>query len=106
MSSKSEQETTIWWDEGERVLHLYTAYPPHARQWKRLGYPVNVRGRTKAGEPRSWEAEVPVAAVWFRPVVNGQVAKRGGGLSLVFATPPELDQATGSSHSGSGSGSH
>lgn len=58
-TTKTEQETIIRFDQDETVLHLYTAYPALARKWTRLGYQVEVCGRTQAGEPRGWRAQAP-----------------------------------------------
>jgi hypothetical protein len=83
-TSKAEQETILRFDQEERVLHLYTAYPPEARKWERLGYAVEVCGRTQAGEPRAWRAQTPLEALRLRKVVDGEVVKRrrGRGFGL------------------------
>ena len=78
MSTKAEQETTIRWDPVEPVAHLYTAHQVQANRWIRLGYPVDVFGRDQQGTPRSWRAKVPVEAIRFRRVQDGQVVKRRG----------------------------
>jgi hypothetical protein len=67
---RAEQETLMRWDEEERVAHLCTTYPPLVRRWQRRGYPVRVLGRTVHGEPRSWEATVPVACISFRRLAD------------------------------------
>jgi hypothetical protein len=76
--TKAEQETVIRWDQEERIAHLWTAYSADARRWQRLGYPVQVRSRTQDRTPRTWAAEVPIDAIRFRPVRDGQVVKRKG----------------------------
>src|SRR5437879_1758104 len=83
-TTKAEQETILQWDQEERVLHLYTAYPAEARKWERLGYAVDVYGRTQAGEPRGWRAQAPLDVLRLRKVVEGQVVKRrrGQGFGL------------------------
>ena len=83
-TTKAEQETIIRYDQEERVLHLYTAFPPEARKWERLGYAVEVCGRTQAGEPRGWRAQAPLEALRLRKLVEGEVAKRrrGRGFGL------------------------
>ena|SRR5438093_6906194 len=81
-TTKAEQETIIRWDQEERVLHLYTAYPAEATKWERLGYSVEVCGRTNAGEPRGWQARAPLEALRLRRLVNGQVASRRRGHSF------------------------
>lgn len=63
---KAEQETTIRWDQEERLAWLETSYPPQAAKWRRMGYPVAVAGRTRDGEPRRWTCKVPVGCVGFR----------------------------------------
>jgi len=75
---KSEQESIIRWDREERVAHLWTAYELEARRWKRLGYPVRVYSRTADGTPRTWAAEVPLDAIKWRQLRDGQVARRRG----------------------------
>jgi hypothetical protein len=81
-TTKAEQETIIRWDQDERVLHLYTACPREARKWERLGYAVEVYGRTQTGEPRGWRAQAPLEALRLRRVVNGSVAMRRRGRSF------------------------
>lgn len=78
MTGKAEQETITRWDEEERVADLYTAYLPQARQWERLGYPVEVSDLDRHGNPRGWKARVPKEAIRFRKVQAGQVVKRRG----------------------------
>ncbi len=81
-TTKAEQETILRWDQEERVLHLYTAYPAEARKWKRLGYAVEVCGRTPDGEPRGWQARASLEAVRLRKLVHGHVAVRRRGRSF------------------------
>jgi hypothetical protein len=76
--TKAEQETSIRWDQQERVAHLWTAYEPDAERWVRFGYPVTVYRRDKDGRPVSWAAEVPVDAIRWRRVEDGRVVKRRG----------------------------
>lgn len=76
MTTKAEQETVIRWDQDDRVLHLYTAYPTEARKWERLGYAVEVYGKTQTGEPRGWRARAPLEALRLRRLVKGSVAVR------------------------------
>ncbi len=78
MTTKAEQETTIRWDQEERIAHLYTAHQVQANRWIRLGYPVDVFGRDKDGTPTGWTANVPVEAIRFRKVQDGAVVKRRG----------------------------
>jgi hypothetical protein len=80
--SKAEQETIVRWDQDERVLYLYTAYTAEARKWDRLGYAVEVYGRTPAGEPRGWRAQAPLEALRLRRLVDGKVQRRRRGRSL------------------------
>jgi hypothetical protein len=80
--TKAEQETIVRWDQDERVMNLYTAYAADARKWARLGYPVEISSRTQAGEPRSWRAKVPLDALTFRKLTNGEVARRRRGRSF------------------------
>ena len=84
-TTKAEQETILRWDQDERVLHLYTAYPAEARKWEGLGYAVELFSWNQAGEPRSWRAEAPLEAVRLRRLVDGQVVKRPRGLSFALA---------------------
>jgi hypothetical protein len=86
MTTKAEQETVVRWDQDERVLYLWTAYPAQARKWTRLGYPVKVHGRTRTGDPRSWEARAPVEALRFRRLEGGKVVSRRRGRSIASAS--------------------
>ena len=85
-TTKAERETILRWDQEERVLHLYTAYPAEARKWARLGYSVEVSGRTQSGEPRGWRARAPLEALRLRRLVNGKVIRHRRGRG--FAGPP------------------
>jgi hypothetical protein len=76
--TKSEQETVIRWDQEERIAHLWTAYEPDAERWVRAGYPVTVYRRDQDGRPVGWAAEVPLDAIRYRRVEDGQVMKRPG----------------------------
>jgi hypothetical protein len=105
MTTKAEQETVVRWDQEERVLHLWTAYAAEARKWSRLGYPVEVHGRTRSGEPRSWQALAPVETLRWRRLVNGKVVLRRRGRSLV-AGPPKLTASDESSDSDKGTDLH
>lgn len=67
MSSKSEQETIIRWDEEEKIAFLYTASKKVMRKWTRLGYAPTVNGQ-KNGEARSWQAIIPFKFVSFRKI--------------------------------------
>ena len=78
MTSKAEQETIVRWDQEEQVAYLYTAHRAQMRQWKRLGYAVEVFHRDKNGTPTGWESKVPAEAVRFRPLVEGKLVKRRG----------------------------
>jgi hypothetical protein len=68
--TKAEAETTIRWDQEDRIAWLCTTHPPMMRRWVRLGYPVRVIGTTRDGQPRSWAATVPVKAVTFRRLAS------------------------------------
>src|SRR5258708_4574658 len=81
-TTKAEQETIIRWDQEERMLDLYTAYPADARQWTRLGYSVEICGRTQTGEPREWRARAPLEALRPRKLVDGKVVMRRRGRSF------------------------
>jgi hypothetical protein len=76
--TKAEQETTIRWDQEERVAHLWTAYEPDARAWRRAGFRVHVFQRNQDGLPVSWWADVPVEAIRWRRMEDGAVVKRRG----------------------------
>jgi len=66
-----EQETILRYDRASDDLHVYTASPPEAAKWKRLGYPL------KELSPHSWVAIVPKACLRpLRRLVGGQVPKR------------------------------
>jgi len=77
-TSKVEQETIIRWDQEERLALLYTAYLPDAQRWEKLQYPVKVSGRGQDGTPRSWKAEVPIGAIRWRPMRDGEVVRKRG----------------------------
>jgi hypothetical protein len=78
-TTKSEQETILRFDQDERMLHLFTAYPAEARKWTRLGYAVEICSRTSTGAPRGWRAQAPLDALRLRRLVDGQVMKRRRG---------------------------
>jgi hypothetical protein len=84
MTTKAEQETILRWDQEERILHLYTAYAVEARRWKRLGYAVDVCGRSRTGEPLGWRATAPLEALRLRRLVDGKISRRprGPGFAL------------------------
>ena len=75
---KAEQETTIRWDQEERIAHLWTAYEPDARRWERAGYVLRVSNLGKDGSARGWRTEVPIEAIRWRRVEAGAVVKRQG----------------------------
>lgn len=64
--TKAEQETTVRWDEEERVVWACTTSPVVRRKWERLGYPVTVLGTARDGEARSWECRLPMHCIAFR----------------------------------------
>lgn len=57
--TKAETETTIRWDDEERVLWLGTTSAAVVRAWAKAGIPARVLGLVN-GQPRSWEARVPM----------------------------------------------
>src|SRR5947209_5998648 len=81
-TTKAEQETTIRWDQAERVLHLYTAHPATARRWTKLGYRMESDCNARGDEPSAWRAQAPVEALRLRRLVDGQVASRARGRSF------------------------
>src|SRR5439155_12240446 len=76
--TRAEQETIIRWDQEERVAHLWTTYGPQARQWTRLGYPVQVFRRAKSWAPQNWAAPVLCDAIRFRRLKDGLIVRRKG----------------------------
>jgi len=64
--TKAELETTLRWDEDERAIWACTTSPVVRRKWERLGYPVQVLGMARDGEPRSWECRLPMHCLAFR----------------------------------------
>ena len=93
--TKSEQETMIRWDQEERIAHLWTAYPADARRWERAGYWYQVHSYGSDGSPRSWAAEVPIAAIRFRQIRNGSVLRRRGHRKgRVFGAPDDQHVAS------------
>jgi hypothetical protein len=63
--TKAEAETTVRWDQEKRIAWLCTTHPAMMRRWVRIGYPVQVVGTARDGQPCSWAARVPVKAVTF-----------------------------------------
>jgi hypothetical protein len=79
---KEEQETILRYDQEDKRLHLYTAWPNEARRWERLGYPVTVLHCDRAVEPVSWEAVVPLNCLRpLRRLVKGAIVKRRASLT-------------------------
>jgi hypothetical protein len=65
----AEQETTLRFDEEERVLWACTTTPRVADRWRKAGYDVRVIGTDRAGTPESWEAKLPWTGqrrLWMR----------------------------------------
>lgn len=56
----AEHETTIRWDEAERVFWLTTTSHRTLRAWDRAGLPYRVGGMSRDGIPRRWEARIPI----------------------------------------------
>jgi hypothetical protein len=102
-TTKTEQETIVRWDQEERVALLYTAYPAQARQWAKLGYPVEIYRRDHEGAPRSWEARVPLEAIRWRRMRDGQVVGRRRGRSFAVRAR-KLAGSDHRSHSGRAKG--
>jgi hypothetical protein len=75
---KAKQETIVRWDQEERIAHLWTAYEPDARRWQKAGYEVQVYTTDCDGRLTSWSGRVPVEAIRWRRVKNGQVVRRSG----------------------------
>jgi hypothetical protein len=100
-TTKTEQESTIHWDQEERVLHLYTAHRATASKWTKLGYPVECDGRTPAGKPRSWRSTAPIEALRLRRLVDGQVVSRPRGRSF----GPEHRKSAAAQHGSAPQGS-
>ena len=74
--TRAEMETIYRWDAEERRLHLYTAYEPEAKRWRRLGFAVQDR-TSVSGEVTGWQALGPVEAISLRRVGHdGQIVKR------------------------------
>jgi hypothetical protein len=76
--TKAEQETIIRWDQDERLVRLWTAYAPDARLWERAGFNVNEDTNGRSGQDTTWSADVPVGAIRYRPVRDGQIVRRKG----------------------------
>ena len=76
--TKSEQETTIRWDQDELVAYLNTTYPPEARRWRKKGLAVEVSDCDSQGRPRAWTARVPKDAVRLRQVCDGEIVRKPG----------------------------
>lgn len=70
-----EQETIIRFDAAFPDATFYTAHPPTARAWERLGLTLAVVSR-EGGIPTGWQATAPKAAVKVRRLSGGAVAKR------------------------------
>jgi len=68
-TTREESETTVTFNRHEGVAECCTADPVVARRWERAGWPVEILGRYRDGEPRTWQATVPWRrAVRFAPV--------------------------------------
>ena len=78
MTTKAEQETTMRWDQQERVAYLETTYAPEARYWRKQGLEVEVADEDPDGASRAWTAKAPKDAIRLRRVKGGQVVKRRG----------------------------
>ena len=78
MTTRTEQETIVRWDQEGAEANLYTAWEPQARRWSRLGYEVTVSHRDRHGTPTGWEATAERDAVRFRRVRGGKVVRRQG----------------------------
>jgi hypothetical protein len=68
-----EAETIIRWDRTGEPAILWTADPAEARRWRKLGYPVEVFGRTRDGRERSWTCRAPIEAVALLAMKAGAV---------------------------------
>jgi hypothetical protein len=54
----AEQETTLRFDEEERMLWACTTTPRVAARWQKAGYDVRVIGTDRAGTSQSWEVKL------------------------------------------------
>jgi hypothetical protein len=75
---KLEQETTVRWDQEDRIAALWTAYEPDARRWVKAGYHVGVYTTDREGTATSWSARIPSEAIRWRRVQDGHVVRRSG----------------------------
>lgn len=87
--TRAEKETTLRWDEEEMVLWACTASPGVEKKWKRLGWKPTIKDRDKSGKPWVWECKVPVRAITFRRLKNGELPKRKGNPNPTF--PPKQE---------------
>ena len=76
MTTRAEQETTMRWDQQERVAYLETTYAPEVRYWRKQGLEVEVADEGPDGTPRAWTARAPKDAIRIRRVKDGWVVKR------------------------------
>ena len=80
------------WDEEERVLHIYTASPIQSRKLVRLGYPMDVCDRDRDGQATGWGCVVPLEAIKFKKLVDGEVPKRKGHHKGTLFKPKQHDE--------------
>jgi hypothetical protein len=90
--TKAEQETTIRWDEEERLAWLCTTTPAVQRRWARLGIRWQVHSRYPDGAPATWVAKIDFRAVKLRRVdAAGRVVKarpgRSSGVPILVPEP-------------------
>ena len=92
MTRRAEQESTIRWDQEEKVAYFDTNYPPVARYWESQGLDVQVADRAPDGKPRAWTATGPKDVVRVRRVKDGQVVKRADHGKGCRFQPQQPDQ--------------
>ena len=75
--TRSEQETTIRWDEGEQTVHIWSASPRTWRKLARLGVPPT-KESARAGQVSGRFYIVPVAQFRWGLKSAARAASRKG----------------------------
>jgi hypothetical protein len=91
MSSKSEQETILRWDEEEKVLWVYTACERVRRRYAKLGWQFTVTS-VGPGGPHGWTAKGPCTALKLRRLEAGAIKRRPARLTSFKPRPLPASQ--------------
>jgi hypothetical protein len=96
----AEQETTLRFDEEERVLWACTTTPRIAARWQKAGYDVQVVGTDRNGRPQSWRMKLPWTGqrrLWLRlvrlAISQWKAVARSGAVKETRVSPALGDAA-------------